>query len=266
MVTNNLIRAAIVGHAFRGPTVLRDLRGFASAGRGIHFAPEGAGGEGGGSGGAGNDDPPKTFTQEEVNSLLAKEKRKLLKDVGDRDNRIKTILEAAEAEDDETVLSLIEAAKKAKPKGKDGDDESKKAIEKAVQKVREEYAPKLERLSALEGEAKAAAILSAVTGKEGVDAYNPEDFVVRLQSKLGFDEKGKVVVLDEDGDPSDQTVAQAIAEIAKENPHLLRSKKLPGSGGGTQTTVGGGGQQTVDGLKGSAKIKAGLQAQAEKRR
>lgn len=214
---------------------------------------------GGDSGTGGNNDEdskdekpkPKSFTQDEVNRISASERRAAEKERDAKAAKLKALMEKLEIDDEDSIEEKLEelrqAAVKPDPKpNKDEDlarqqreaEEFRKKLEKAEQKVHDQYKPQLERLGALEKRVLKADILTAATQ---VGAYKEQDFVDKLLPFVKYDaDSDEIVVVDEKGEirKSDKmlplTVAEAVAIVAEENPHLVRASGLPGSGGGSQ--------------------------------
>jgi|GEM_PF-4700677 len=203
--------------------------------------------DGGGGGGGGGDD--KTFTQEDVNALLAKERKKLEDKFKDYDD-LKT--KAGEVDDLKTRLETLEEEKDLA--GKTAEEKERARAEKERTKLladleeaktaREEAEAKLKS----EGEAHRMTKVRTRLGTEltaaGVFPKAAEDALSTMlaSSELDFDEETgalKTLTLSHDGTRyTPDEIGKACESYLKAKPHFA---KAPAGGAGTTPPTGGGG-------------------------
>jgi hypothetical protein len=164
----------------------------------------GSGGDGGAGGGTGTQtqEPPRTFTQDEVNAFLAKEKRKY----ADYDD-LKTKAAKADELEQANASELEKAVKKAR--------EEAEAAARADERSKAD-------LRIIKAEVKAAA---------GTKLNDPMD-AVRMLDLADF-------TVDEDGDVDPKAIAAALDKLLKEKPYLAASntRRAPGVGQGDRPGV-----------------------------
>lgn len=221
----HLFRLHHVTHALCAITLANDLPG-------ERFLLEGEPGGGGGG------EPPKTFTQDEVNAFLAKERKKLETKYADFDD-VKT--KAGKVTELEAQLN--ELTEKLEMAGKGEKEREKLLAEKLTAKLEKE---KLE-LAKERDEAKAAAeqsakalrttriqhtLTSALTGAKalpGAIDKATRDFM--SEAEIDFDEKtGKITSVTLDGVPYADP-AKASEAYLKANPFYASA---PAGGGGSR--------------------------------
>lgn len=193
----------------------------------------GAGGTGGagGEGGTGGEGEKKTFSQEELNRLFAKEKKDA------RSAERSEILKALGVDDIEKVKQILETQRQA--------DEAKKTeIEKAQEKERQAQA-EIERLKSEQEKVIAQAneqLLKAEVMREVVgfkDAngkpFRPEavNDVFLLLDRTGIEKQ-------ENG--TFKGVKEAVEKVAKERPHWLVETQTANSWRGTPKPNNGKGE------------------------
>lgn len=169
------------------------------------FEGEGNGGAGGGEPGAGeggdnNNNPPKTFTQEDLNRIAAQEKRQ----------GVSSILKALGFESEEDAKKYVDTKRK-EDNDKKGDLEKaqeEKAAAEAAQKAAEKQTALIEK------KYKVAAM--------GVPKDNIDDIVVLASAK----------------ESDDKTFDQALEEIKKSYP-MLFTNGTGGTGGSGNPPRGG---------------------------
>lgn len=252
----------------------------------------GGGGSGGGSGGGGGDEPPggggnagggsggggriKTFTQEEVNSIVAKEKNAFRTKLQEQLDRVNTLAEeknlseqarsALAEQKTELEASLMTAQQKAEAEKKAAETKFQGELDKAQQDSKAWR-------SRFEVQMKDTAILAAA-GKHA--AYNPTQ-LLGLVSPLTTVEEIK----DSDGNATGKfgtVVKTAIMEKGKDGKEALTEKALSvddyvgylkgrkeyqnlflsSRPGGTGHKQGSGGGKAGEGMDGVSKISAGL--------
>lgn len=216
---------------------------FKFGGMARHFAflaPDGGeggggsgGGQGGGEGGKGGEKKPfMVFESQDdlddfVEKRLGRERRKLQGKIDD----LETQLEAAKGKGDQG-------------KGKDGERVYTQAeVDTLVAKKDEEITTRQQRIDGLLGVQRKNAILEAAT-----NAYNPAQVAKLLESEIGFDDQGNLIVLDDKGnhrlDPKNGkplSVATHVTTYLEANKHLVKGSQIGGTGsGGGQ---GGGGNK-----------------------
>lgn len=165
----------------------------------------GTGGDGTGGDGSGQkDDPPKTFTQEDLNRIAAQEKRQ----------GASSILKALGFESEEEAKNYLESKRK-EDEDKKGDLEKAQEAEKAAKAEKKAAEAKAELL---ERKYKVVAM--------GVPSENVDDIVVLANAKVG----------------DDKTFETALEDIKKAYPTLFSNNNKGGKGGtGSDGNPPGGG-------------------------
>ena len=167
-----------------------------SGGAGGNEPPAGGGGDNGGSGGDGNSggSNDKTFTQEQVNSMIAAEKRK----------NLSSVYKGLGFESEEAAKQFVEKYKQEEEKNK---SDLVKAQEEA-KKAQEEKAAETARAQDLQYKFDAIA--------EGCDTKSAEDVVVLAKAKMS----------------DDKDFAAALKEVKEQYPAMF-GQTDNGNGGGT---------------------------------
>lgn len=68
------------------------------------------------------------------------------------------------------------------------------------------------------------------TAAAQADAWDPGDVRMLIQGRVTLDEDGDVVVLGEDGNPSEMSVADLVGLVKKSKPHLFKASVQSGAG------------------------------------
>jgi hypothetical protein len=165
-------------------------------------------------------------------------------------------------------MTLKQIKEKLDQRERSGDDDetdekAKRLIEKAEQRVREEYEPKLTRAQELERENETLRIdndrtrvLDKMGDKPGTPFADSRELLLRETRKYFKIVDGKTVVVDEDGDPTGQSVEKFFAETAKKlYPRLYRGTGNSGSDAETVQRTRG---TDTSKMSSTDKIKAGL--------
>ena len=204
-------------------------------------------------------DTSTVFTQTEVDQLVAGLKAKLNQHIG-KNKRLADQLKPFEGLDPDTVRAALERA----TGGDDDKPEPKPDVEKLRAKIEADlkgrYEPMEKELDTARAELRRlrvdekvkAAALAAGVRKEAVD-----DALAVTRSRFDLDEGGKVIVLDEDGDPSAVPMDRFWSEKFREaKPWFYEGT----AGSGTGAQRGGTGKapvitadQIMDNLEGVAK-------------
>lgn len=133
---------------------------------------------------------------------------------------------------------------------KDGKETAKgydeDSVKKLLEGVRGEYEPKLtaatEIIDRLKGHQRNAAIVSAAAKAKAVD---PEVVAKLIGDSVGFDEEGRLVVLETSGQPKlnrkaePMAVEEFVAQYLDERPYLKQAANAGGGGSGTKAAGGG---------------------------
>lgn len=78
------------------------------------------------------------------------------------------------------------------------------------------------------------------TAAAAADAYDPADVRMLLQGRVTLDEDGDVIVVGDDGNPTEMGIADLVAVVKKAKPHLFRATVQPGAGSRAPTGTGAG--------------------------
>lgn len=140
---------------------------------------------------------------------------------------------------DDEIRELVKKAKEMKGKGGKGDGEqpdTEKLVAKLRKEIDEEYAPiKLEN-ETLKSKVRRV-LLDDQVRKEAVDAGiigdDIEDVLELTRKHFDLDEKDRVIVLDEDGDPSSVTLKKFFTDVFKKRKPKFY--KAPEASGGDAT-------------------------------
>lgn len=158
----------------------------------------------------------------------------------ERARQLARFRQAAGLGEDDDLDAVAELVKKSKQAGERGDkrqkqqadDEIDRLLAKREKEIRDELAPeltKVEKLARENEELRIAAHFDKAFGDARGHATALEDARAAAMRFLKL-ENGKVVVLDEDGDPTSKTLAQFVAGRFKEiKPHFFQAT---GSSGG----------------------------------
>lgn len=162
-----------------------------------------------------------------------------------------------------------EAAKKTKPKAADGtsEEELERLQEKWRKAKEKELAPLNEKLTALEIENKKLKLDDKVKAGAIAGGINPrflEDALTVAAKRFALGEGDKILILDTDGDPTDQTLEKFWTETFKEErPIYYPAQNQGGSGAGG--TLGNTGKLAALDMKGFSpieRLKAARRAKA----
>ena len=221
----------------------------------------GAGGEGDpgaereGDPSAGGEATPKTFTQEQVNKILAEDKRKHKAQLEKTERQLQELLESknlSEAERAKAEEAREDILKQLRTK------EEQAKIDK--KKLETEYEARLaqaeKRATEAEQKYERSTVERALTDAAiEADAFNPSVLVTYLRGDTKIDANGKVMVnvpmTLEDGtiEPGLMTPAEAIKKM-KEDPErfggLFKSNVVSGVGGSSGTGTGTGKNVKID--------------------
>lgn len=184
--------------------------------------------------------------------------------------KLKKALGSDDVDPDE-IAQLVKAARTAGgekgTKGrKDADEEVDRLLQKREKEVRDELAPEIGKVKTLEAQVRSLTIGTTVrtaAAKAGIFKTALDD-AEALSSKYLDVKDGKVIVLDDDGDPTGTSVEKFFASKFKElKPHLYEGTGSSGSDAEKSTKKGG----AADGASKSAtdKIAAGLAARSTQR-
>lgn len=192
----------------------------------------GAGGGGGGGGGA-----PATFTQEQVNAFLAKERGKLEKQIAD----LKPHAEAS-ARVPELEKQLEEMRHQLETAGKSAEEKSRIAAERAAKQLEADRAQREKELgetrAALEAERAGHRMTrtrhvatTALTEAKAFAAALPDALGSFLSSvDLTYDEKTGEVATISYGGVAQKTMKDAAAAFLKDRPYFAAAPATGGSG------------------------------------
>lgn len=165
----------------------------------------------------------RTFSQDEVNAFLAKERRRSGEAASQKART--DLLASLGITDAEELSELVEAGRKVRPNKL---NEAERQAEKARQVADQERAALQQQLAALQAERDAALLRDAVRaaiGKLNV-IEGADDLILGVlgigspQERRPTVKDGKVAVVDQDGDPVSSTVEQYLAEFVKARPYL----------------------------------------------
>lgn len=206
----------------------------------------GEGGDGGGDGGQGQGDKDKEFEftpaqQAKIQELV---NQSFGKGAGKAEAKAMARIQELETEN-------------AKLKGgdkKDGKDQPKTydeaTLKQLLDQAKGEFEPKLtaaqQRIEKLMGHQRSAAIVSAAAKHKAID---PDVVAKLVADSVSFDEDGRLVVLDEKGQPRLNQKAEPLAvedhvkQFLAERPFLAQAANAGGAGSSTKT--GGGAQQAT---------------------
>lgn len=175
-------------------------------------------GDGEGEGGAGGDSPVKTFTQEEVNSLISGEKNKLKTKLTELQNQLQQFKQGGLSPDDRKKLEdQLEATRKTFLTKEQQVKEQAKAKEREL----------TDRLTALEAEAKrwrdsysneviGSSLLKAATSVKDTPPPNPDLIVDLLRSKTTLEE-----LVGSDGSPTGEFAPKVAYQTVNEKGESL---------------------------------------------
>lgn len=204
-------------------------------------APEGD--DDGDQGGGGAPPPkPKTFTQEEVSRIAAKEKKEALSAAREAANaEWQAKFEATQAEIAELKKANMSADERAKAEAKEREAAQARSREEHEGKLKEKASAALKRAEAAEERWKAdrrngALSTALLTGKVIGEAAADAAAVMLSYSKIDVDEAGEVTSVIYAGKAFD-TLAAAAQQFLQDKPHFAQ----PTATGGTGTRSGGGG-------------------------
>lgn len=211
---------------------------------------EGEGGEGGGGGGGGDKPPAKTFSQEDVNAMIAKERKALEAKFADYED-----LKGKVGEVDELKKQLESIREEAELKGKSEAEKARIQLEKRMQQFEQRVA----QAEKERDEAKAAA---ETASKARLDVIKRHQVMAALQSHKvsDLDEathsflRHAEIETDDDGNITGIAVGdghfdkpeQAAAAFLKLKPTYA---PFPGGGsGGVGPNAGGGTPENVQSM------------------
>ncbi|MHB1065597.1 MAG: hypothetical protein ACYC1Z_14095 [Georgenia sp.] len=149
------------------------------------------------------------------------------------------------------IAELIATAGTGTPPAKTAED-TEKLREKWRADIAAEYAPKLSALEAAQKELRTLKLTDKVRAaaiEGGVDPKRIEDALRLNADAFDLDDQGRVVVLDEDGDPSAITPEKYWAEKEKvRRPYLYAGTGASGSGAPVDKKGGGAAAQDLSKL------------------
>jgi hypothetical protein len=168
----------------------------------------------------------------------------------------------------EQIAALVKkATEQPEPtkKGKASEDEEvQRLLKKREDEIRGEYEPKVKAGDAAQQELRSLKLdvgRRAAALKAGILPDAIDDALTLSSKHFDLDEKGRPVVLDEDGDPSSMSVEKFFATKFKEaKPHLY--KGTGASGSGAEQTAGRGAPADTSKMSPTEKIAAGLAARS----
>lgn len=157
--------------------------------------------------------------------------------------------------DPDEFFSLRELKKQGKPLTADEKAELERVHQKALAKATAEATTAAEKLKAYESELKRYKLtdpIRAIATSEKVGMF-AEDFDLawseigrRFRLDEGENGKGKIVVLDEDGDPTDIKIEDFFTKLYKQQrPKFFKASGSGGSGAPTNQTSGGGNSKSL---------------------
>ncbi len=194
-------------------------------------------------------------------SAVEETKRKYTKLSGDLDGLRKKLGKYSKFEelgdefDAEEFLSLRELKRQGKPLTADEKAELERVHQKALAKATAEATTAAEKLKAYESELKRYKLtdpIRAIATSEKVGMF-PEDFDLawseigkRFRLDEGENGKSKIVILDEDGDPTDIKIEDFFTKLYKQQrPKFFKASGSGGSGAPTNQTSGGGNSKSL---------------------
>lgn len=132
-----------------------------------------------------------------------------------------------------TPEQIAELKEKADRVGKDNPD-FEKLLDKRIKEVETKYAKDIEERDALRKENRTLKLTDKVRAAflaSGGRKADADLAVLDTEAVFDLNDKGKIVVLDEDGDPTGKTPEQYFAEVYKaKRPNLFEGSGASGSG------------------------------------
>jgi len=204
------------------------------------WAPDGAD-AGAGNPGAGaspeNDGEGGTFTQAEVDAILARKEAKIASKAANKASR--SAAEALAAKfgiDVDEIDDLAERHKSTADAASQAESWQRRA--KKHEATLAELQAENEKLRGAEHARRKRRVLESAAG----EACNDLDLLLdhlEARGRLGVTSDGEVIALDESGDPAGVTVQELVTQTLKSKPHLQRA--APGVGGGSRPADGSAG-------------------------
>lgn len=212
-------------------------------------APEGdADGEGdaGGSGGGDGGKPkPKTFTQEDLNRIAAKEKKdaaRAAREAADAEWQAK--LEEIQKQNEELRKEKMTASERAEAERKEREAAEKRTRDEQEAKRKEQLANEKKRADLAEEKWRAdrrnAALSSALLGAKVIGEFADDAAVLMLgKSKIDVSDDGEITSVIYGGKTYD-TLADAARQFLQDKPNFAQA--MGAGGAGTRSSNGGGGR------------------------
>ena len=188
---------------------------------------------------------------------LKNKNKEILGKLNEAKTGLKRFERLAELEDDD-IAELLELRenkdKQPVDKGKGGDVDERiaqleKQHKKALEKLTGEKTTTETRLSELEKENKHFKLTVPVRDaalKAGVIAEDIDLVLLDTQKRFALNDEGKVVVVDEDGDPMEITPEKFFSSLYKEmRPKFYAASGAAGSGAPSNTSSGAGGSKVI---------------------
>lgn len=198
----------------------------------------------GGGGGGGGGEPAKTFTQDDVNKIVQREKASLEKKLSDLQKSAEAASKIPELE-----AKIAELTQQAELAGKSAEEKARIQAEQAAKKIEAERAQREKALAdtatALETERSAHrttrlryAATAALTEAKAFPQALPDAIGSFLGAvELSFDEKTGEVASITYGGVAQKTMKDAAAAFLKDRPYFAAAPT--GGGAGTPTPNGG---------------------------